>query len=150
MNLLENRDVNKIIELRSFDQAAILYAYKIAFDTLVYSDKYNSFIDKEESKRQLLEYLISDWIKTQHSWYSQATNNIMKLIGDIEDKSLIGTIPYSLLCYKNNSFQPINDYLLEKLNLVLGNDMKKWETANIISQNFDGSIDDLILAASTL
>lgn len=150
MNLLEHRDLNMIIELRSFDQAAILYAYKIAFDSFVYSDKYNSFIDKEESKRQLLEYLISDWIKTQHSWYSQATNNIMKLIGDIEDKSLIGTIPYSLLYYKNNSFQPINDYLLEKLNKILGNDMKKWETANIISENFDGSIDDLILAASTL
>jgi hypothetical protein len=150
MNHLDNRDVSKIIELRPFDQDAILYAYKIAFDTLVYSDKYNSFINKEESKRQLLEYLISDWIKTQHSWYSQATNNIMKLIGDIEDKSLIGTLPYSLLYYKNNSFQPINDYLLQHLNQALGNDMKKWETANIISQNFDGSIDDLILAASTL
>jgi hypothetical protein len=74
----------------------------------------------------------------------------LKLIGDIEDKSLIGTLPYSLLYYKNNSFQPINDYLLQHLNQALGNDMRKWETANIISQNFDGSIDDLILAASTL
>jgi hypothetical protein len=44
----------------------------------------------------------------------------------------------------------VTEYLLDELNRNLGSDLKKWETINIIATNFDGSIDDLILASSTL
>jgi hypothetical protein len=150
INKLERRDVSYITTWRPFDQDAILYAYMVNFDTMVYSDKYESFLDKYNAKSILLDYMITQWYKGEYNYYSPVTSNISKLISDSESNELIGRLPYGITQLSNNYFDSANEYLLEKMNSILESDLKKWEIINIISKDFNGSIDELILAASTL
>jgi hypothetical protein len=150
INLLDRREVSKIAVWRSFDQDAILYAYKNNFDTMVYSDNYKSFLDKDKAIAEIMDHMIDLYNKGEFSYYSPITSNLNKLIADCDNREIIGKLPYGLTQYGHHYFEKVTEYLLDELNRNLGSDLKKWETINIIATNFDGSIDDLILASSTL
>jgi len=150
INMLDRREVSKIANWRPFDQEAILYAYKNNFDAMVFSDNYKSFTEKDKAIADIMDHMIEEYHKGNYSYYSPITSNLNQLVIDCDNRELIGKLPYGLTQYGHHYFEKVNEYLLEELNNNLGSDLKKWETINIIASNFDGSIDDLILASTTL
>jgi hypothetical protein len=150
--LIDNRTITRLIDYRPGDVQAALFAYKIAYDRVSSADNWKAFPDRPSAELEILQYHIDQWNSEGATWYSNQSGMLMSVIGDLQNKDLMGRLPWSFVSAISNRYgmSDLYNFVAKMQTEYLGTDMKKWETAEVLAEGFTGSMQELYQAAASL
>lgn len=134
-----------------------LEVYKNTSGSIIKEDNYSLFSDPTIGRTLCITDGSTFDSNDYRSQYSR-WNLIEAVVEEMPElDSSLGSVPWEYLVERSSNWyrerpatKKIISYLVKLQTEVLGSDPRKWETFNIISQDFTGSISDLVSAASTI
>ena len=128
--------------------------YTLAFDRAVREDKWKAFETPEAGKAKILKIFSDNWSRTPNSTYSSESRQLLSCVEEIEDQEVLGDLPWDfvrqMLSSGYGSSQKLAQIACKVQSDALGSDMKKWETAEVLANQFSGSLRELVNAAAAL
>lgn len=134
-----------------------LEVYKHSYHSMIKEDNYALFSSPTLGRELCIKQSFSADEDDYRSRYSR-WNLLEAVVEEVAElDSALGTVPWEFLVEKSSNWyrnQPstkkVLSYFVKLQSEVLGDDPHKWEALNILSQDFTGSIDDLVKTASTI
>jgi hypothetical protein len=135
------------------DDNQVMAIYKNAYESALRHDQWKSFTDIPVAQRTLLSHFIDRWYQNPGSAYSQETRAVLGVLETVNDVELfVGMIPWVLAQGQTGSYG--SETILKGFSTIqsrhLGDDLKKWETAATLADNFSGTVEELFYTAATL
>ena len=149
---IDDRTTARMPEFRPGDENAAMIAYLTCFDRVSSSDNWKSFKDRRQAEIQVLNHHVDRWNNEGGGWYHGPGSVLMSLCNSMQNSDLLGDIPWRF--YTEIALRHSIDRLTVTVNALqqehLGDDPRKWETAQVLSEGFSGSIRELMQAAAAL
>jgi hypothetical protein len=149
---VDHRTVARLPELRPGDEAAAMLAYLLNYERVVSSDGWKSFNDRRKAEATVLTHHIKMWEKERGSWYSGPAGTLMTVINDLEHVDMLDSVPWQFYIDMSQRYgtERLTGVVAQLQAEHLGADMRKWETAAVLSEGFAGTIGELFTAAAKL
>lgn len=149
---VDTRTIMRLLEMRPGDEHAALIAYQKEFERVMQADEWKAFKDRRWAEEQLLGHHIKMWQKDQGAWYSGTSGTLMSIINELTTTELLSSVPWEFyqIMTERYGIERLSGYVSEQYEKHLGNDLHKWETAQVLSEGFSGSIGELMGAAASL
>lgn len=150
---LDNRTSALALRLHQGDAKFALLVYVNNFDSAVTYDKWKCFPDPEAGKLAILDEFIKRWHNEgNNSYYSTSSRMLAEILGHIEDETVQDRLPWGFVkgqigSYNADRYAKVVTRLQSEL---LGSDLKKWETAEVLANDFTGSVRELFASAAIL
>jgi hypothetical protein len=149
---IDDRTTARLPEFRPGDENAAMIAYLSCFERVASSDNWKSFKDRRQAEIQVLNHHIERWNREGGGWYAGPGSVLMSLCQTMKNSDLLGDMPWRF--YTEIALRHGIDRLTATVNALqmehLGDDPRKWETAQVLSEGFSGSIRELMQAAAAL
>ena len=135
------------------DEEFATLVYTTYFDQAVAIDNWKAFPDKKRGRLIVLEHCISQWYKEGNSsYYSTSSRRLSDVSNLLKETEHLDSLPWGFVkgqieSYNSERYVGIVTRLQTEL---LGNDLKKWETAEVLANDFTGSVRELFTTASKL
>jgi hypothetical protein len=116
-------------------------------------DNWKAFPDKNRGKLIVLDHCITQWYKEgSTSYYSTTSRRLSDVSNLLKETEHLDSLPWGFVKGQMESYNAERYVgLVTKLQTeLLGNDMKKWETAEVLANDFTGSVRELFTTASKL
>jgi len=131
--------------------AALIYTH--SFDYALSYDDWKAFPDKNRGKQIVLEHCIAQWYKDSNSsYYSTSSRRLSEILTQMKDRESFAKLPWGFVRGQMESYNADRyvGIVTELQTEFLGTDLKKWETAEVLANDFTGSVQDLFTTASML
>ncbi len=150
---IDDRLLLRRLPLVAGDDNQIMAIYRNAYDTAIRHDQWKSFSDVTSAQRSLLGHFIERWYQNPGSSYSHETRAVVSVLDAVNDvDAFVGMIPWKLAQEQTRSYGTQN--ILKGFATIqarhLGDDLKKWETAATLAEDFSGTVEELFFTAATL
>jgi hypothetical protein len=135
------------------DEEFATLIYTTSFDQAVSMDGWKAFPDKSRGKLIVLDHCITQWYKEgSTSYYSTTSRRLSDVSNLLKETEHLDSLPWGFVKGQMESYNAERYVgLVTKLQTeLLGNDMKKWETAEVLANDFTGSVRELFTTASKL
>lgn len=149
---VDDRTVARLTELRPGDVQAALVAYTRCFDRVAGSDNWKAFPDRRAAETAVLNSLVDSWRVERSGWYSGLAGTLMSLISQLQNTDLLGEVPWGFYVEVGQRYgvERLGQAVAELQAEYLGDDVRKWETAQVLAEGFSGSLRELFSAAAKL
>lgn len=142
---------------KSRSESLLLKLYARDTREWIMFDQWKSFADPQKARCDLIDGIADgSLVTTTYYYHVDQTLNMIANELDADDPAL-GRFPWEFLTRQVRGYsadgptsRKLCRWLVTEQQRVLGNDTSKWETLEVLSSDFSGTLSDLVAAASAL
>jgi hypothetical protein len=152
---LDDSTVVRAMLLHPGDDEFLYECYRQAFSLAVRRDGWKSFTNPVAAKERVLEHFLQLWYQqgSNSPYYSSESRMLAEVVDQIgNDMELLERLPWEFVHSSISSYNGdlVAQVFTELQTKLLGDDVKKWETAEVLAANFTGSVHELFNTAAKL